>query len=365
MDNIPQNRLVRKEVALGTIRALEPPTNHMVTNLLAPMYSVESDDVIFDYAPGLATGLAPARAEDAESELAQKDESVGHGRASVIDWALKDHYDPSDVSRYRESLYIGGLSGAGNLPLTVNSLREGFEAKMARNTRQRRRKLDNRIEWLGTQALEHGQIVYNDGKIKFTVPYGRPAGQTTDVVDTLWSDPNSDPIGDLLERIEAANDLYGVTLNRAVCSQKVINKLMTSEKFTNTLIGNNPLYTVQGWGVDAARNIVQNQSGVTFITYDSVYRTKAYGTNNIVNNRFLSDDKIYLLPSDESINEIDDMIGFGKTLTSPHPEGNWTSGFYEWEKDTGPDPWGYDMGTGVKAFPVFPHLELTWVTKVI
>src|SRR6478735_12461024 len=120
---LPQDRLVRKEVSLGAIREFQPPQNHIGTELLAPYRDVESDDVIFEYTRGLTAGLAPARAEDAESELAQKDESVGYGRAAIIDWALKDHWDPSDVSRYREGLTAQGLGAS--LPLTAGRMVEG------------------------------------------------------------------------------------------------------------------------------------------------------------------------------------------------------------------------------------------------
>ena len=51
-------------------------------------------------------------------------------------------------------------------------------------------------------------------------------------------------------------------------------------------------------------------------------------------------------------------------LTSPHPEGNWQPGFYEWEQET-KDPWGLNRGTGVKAFPVFPHMDLTFTMDVL
>src|SRR3990167_6028597 len=102
MTQLSQDRLVRKEVAVGVIReAALLPEDHIGTRLIAPFKSVESDDVIFDYTMGLQVGMAPARAEDAESELAAKDDTVGTGRASVIDWAIKDHYDPPDVSRFR------------------------------------------------------------------------------------------------------------------------------------------------------------------------------------------------------------------------------------------------------------------------
>jgi hypothetical protein len=366
---LPQDRLVRKEVALGVVRELAPPENHIGLRLLAPFRDVESDDVIFDYAPGLTTGLAPARAEDAESELAQKDETMGYGRASIIDWALKDHYDPSDVSRYRELSQLGQSITQGNFPLTIGRMTEGFQEKLARDTRLRRKKLDNRFEWLITQALETGGIVYNDGRIKFSVNYGRPADQTDDDVTagggSYWSSSDSDPIGDILARQEAAEDRYGVSLTRAIISKKVFNSMMNSDRFQNMLIGSNPLYTVAGWGPERAASVVSTQTGIEFIVYDSVYRTRGLGTTTWVNNRFLSPNKVYLLPSQSDIDELDDTVGFGATLTSPHPEGNWQTGFYEWEKDTGPDPWGYDIGTGCKAFPVFPHLNLTWVLRVL
>lgn len=363
--SLSQDRLVRKEVALGVVRGFEPPQNHIGLSLLAPWMDVDSDDQIFAYTRGLTAGLAPARAEDSESELAQKDDSVGTGRASLIDWALKDHFDPSDVSRYRESLIIGGLAGASSLPLTAGRMAEEFPTKLAQATRLRRRKLDNRMEWLIMQALETNGIVYNDGKIKFTVSYGRPTIQTTDVVGNLWSASNADPIGDILARQQYMLDNYGVNCSRAIVSKRIINNLIKTEKWTNSLVGSNPLYTVSGWGVDAVRTRVQAATNLEFITYDSVYRTRAQGSNTTVNNRFLSDNKVILLPDAADLEAIDDAIGFGRMLTSPHPEGNWTAGFYEWEKDTGPDPWGLDNGTGVKAFPVFPHMDLTYVFQVL
>jgi hypothetical protein len=363
-----QDRLVRKEVALGVVREMPQPEDHIGTRLLAPFRDVESDDVIFDYAPALVAGLAPARAEDAESELAQKDETVGYGRAAIIDWALKDHYDPSDVTRYRELTQLGSSLTQGSFPLTIGRMTEGFQAKLARDTRIRRRKLDNRFEWLITQALETGGIAYNDGKIVFSVNFGRPSDQTNDDVSSgsgeYWNHADSDPIGDLLARQEAAEDRYGVTLNRAIISRKVWNSLMSSDKFQNMLIGSNPLYTVEGWGPDRAARIVSQQTNIEFIVYDSVYRTRALGSTTWVNNRFLSPNKVYLLPSAADIEQIDDTIGFGATLTSPHPEGEWQTGFYEWEQST-KDPWGYDIGTGCKAFPVFPHLDLTWTMVVL
>jgi hypothetical protein len=119
------------------------------------------------------------------------------------------------------------------------------------------------------------------------------------------------------------------------------------------------MYLIDGWGPSAAQAIIEQQTGCRFEVYDSVYRSRAVGSTTVVNNRFMSENKILFLPDPEDVAELDDAIGFARTLTSPHPEGNWTSGFYEFEIETR-DPWGLDRGTGIKAFPVFPHLDLTY-----
>lgn len=380
-----QDRLVRKEVALGTVREIEPPQQHLGSRLLAPFESVASDDVIFDYAHGLTAGLAPARAEDAESELAQKDLQYGGvGRAAVIDWALKDHYDASDVTRYQEATMIAANNGGVNsvqYPLLVTSMLEDLRKKVARDDVLRRRKLDNRLEWMIMTALETSAIVYNDGKIKFSVDYGRPSNQTDEAPPSgfTWDLGTSDPIGDILAIQEFMFDLYGVHMTRAIASRKVLNSILNSEKFaarsglavagtpatpSATATPIDPRYLIDGWGPGAAQAVVERQTGLQFIEYDAVYRTRPVNSNTVTNNRFLSDKKVYFLPAEADVNELDDALGFGKTLTSPHPEGNWTSGFYEWELET-KDPWGRDRGTGIKMFPVFPHMDLTYTMTVL
>lgn len=379
-----QDRLIRKEVALGTLREIEPPQGHIGTRVIAPYLEVASDDVIFDYARPTADGLAPARAEDAESELAQKDLALGGvGRAAVIDWALKDHYDASDVTRYRETLLIERRLGGENagVPLTVGASRQEFQNKVARHDALRRKKLDNRVEWMIMQSVETGGIAYNDGKIKFAVDFGRPANQTDEAPPGgTWNLTTSDPIGDFLAVDEFMYDTYGVHIGRAIGSRKALNAMMNSDRFvarsgfalpsgasggspaTGTV---DPYYLIDGWGPDAARAIVARTTGIDLIEYDAVYRTRAIGSNTFVNNRFLSDKKIYFLPREADLQELDDTeIGFAKTLTSPHPEGNMQPGFYEWERET-VDPWGTDRGTGIKAFPVFLHLDLTYTMQVL
>jgi hypothetical protein len=285
------------------------------------------------------------------------------------------------VSRYREALLIAEQTrDTLSLPLTVSSMTEGFLAKVARDTARRRRKLDNRLEWLIMTAISTGAIAYNDGKISFSVDYGRPAAQAASnaandlakagVTDGAinFSGTTHDPIGFVLGIQEFMYDTYGVRMTRAIASRKFLNSLWRSDKFRPltgfTDASADPRYLIAGWSPQAAIQAVQAATGVTFIEYDSVYRTRPIGSNTVTNNRFLPEQRVIFLPEESDVNEFADTeIGFGKTLTSPHPMGNWQPGFYEWERET-EDPWGRDVGTGVKAFPVFPHMDLTYAVDV-
>jgi hypothetical protein len=387
---IGQDRLVRKETSLGAVREIDPPMEH-IGDSLAPWLPVETDDVIFDYLTVQTDGLAPARAEDAESELAQKDETTaGQGRASVIDWSLKDHYDASDVKNAVDLNRIAEQMRSGTMPLLVQSQLQDWNSRVARDRALRRRKLDNRREWLIINGLSDNQIVYNDGKIKFTVPYGRPASQQAGsatfnhagagIANGAWdlSNPEvADPIRFFTELSEWFFDTYGVRLGTAIGAKKIFNQFWLSQKFSQRAglggvydaQGNvgapDLLYATTGWSPNAARAVVESSTGVTLREYDAVYRTRPVGSNTVTANRFLPKTRLILLPNMADMAEVAaTRIGFAKTLTSPHPEGNWASGYYEWERST-VDPWGQDVGNGIKMFPVFPHLEYSATVDVV
>lgn len=382
----PLDRLVRKEVSLGTIRERPVPEDHIGLTI-APFMDVATDDVIFEYIKdnSRGDGLAPARAEDAEAELAQKDDlgGAGVGRASVIDWSLKDKYTASDVTRYREGLLLAEAARSASLSLPLNftgRTTEDFEARLARNDASRRRKLDNRIEWLTMQAIETGGIAYNDGKIKFSVDYGRPADQQNQATKSglMFNATSADPIGDILDVGDKMFTKYGVRPTRAITSLKVMTSFWRSDRFlaaagmpllaggASTNIPLDPNYLgLNGYNPQQAQALVEQVTGVRFEVYDGLYRTRPIGSKVTTNNRFLSENKIFFLPQDGQLGEVDDTdIGFAKMLTAPHPEGNWATGYYEWE-DESRDPWQHVRGTGIKAFPVFPYMEYTYSMVVL
>jgi hypothetical protein len=385
---VPFDRLVRKEVALGALRDIQPPRDHIGLQLV-PFMEVESDDVVFDYIKGgLQEGLAPARAEDAEAELYQKDETTyGQGRASIIDWALKDKYTASDVTRYRDALLVQAATQGIGSQLNINSNERylaDFDRRVARDDANRRRRLDNRLEYLIMTSLERGAVSYNDGKIKFTVDYGRPAGQLDQTpAGGLWdatTNADFDPVGDILAVNQYMYDTYGIYMKRMITSKKTMNSMYKSTKFRDawafrggitsleptSLAGFDPNYMGAGYGPAGAISLFEQQTQLDVTVYDSVYQTRPIGSNTVTNNRFTNDDRVILLPSEEDLNSLFSEnldLGFGKTLTSPHAEGNWSSGWYEWEDETR-DPWMHVKGTGIKAFPVLPYMKYTYVLKV-
>lgn len=374
----PLDELIRKEVALGVIKEIVKPEDHIGLSLF-PFKEVPTDDYIFNYVKGLTTGLAPAIAEAAESELAQKDSGLaGQGRASLIDWRLKDHYDAADVQRFLDLQLLAEANQFGpyGLPNTLLGDVNHLPQRIQRDTEERRRRIDNRIEWLITQSLSTGGIAYNDGNIKFAVDWKRPADQQAQVpASGTYAATTHDPIGDVNKIKRLVYDRTGVLITRALCSNKFLLSLINSDKFilraglgtaaNSGLTSSDIPYLLNGWGPQVAIDAVQQQTGVTFIEYDSGYRSKPDFVNGPVTfNRFLPENRVIFLPDDNAMNEFDSSdIGFGKVLTSPHSMGNGSAGFYMWEQDT-TDPWGKNIGTGIKCFPLFPHMELSYTMDV-
>lgn len=388
MATVAQDRLIRKEVSLGTIRDTPPPLDHIGLGLV-PFLDVPTDQVMFDYlTSGLQDVLAPARAEDAEARLMQFDEFLsGVGRANVIDWAFKNKYTASDVTRYRNNLLISAQTQ--NLQLSLNPVDTAisqFQRILARDDAKRKRSLDNRLEWLIMSSLDTGKLTYNDTRIQFTINWGRPADQDALVpASGLWDASTTfDPIGDIKAIQAAALSRYNITLNRAITSQKVVNSIWKSNRFWAAvglpIVGGTPSapvdinYILPGYSADAALRVLEASTGINFTIYDSVYQTRPIGSTTVTNNRFTTEKSILLLPDPVAdpavpgsigLGQIDDTeLGFGKMLTSPHAEGNWSSGFYEWEQNT-VDPWMHVRGSGIKAFPVFPYMKYTYSVDVI
>lgn len=373
---VPLKELMSRRVHLGIVRELTPPDKNIGLNFV-PFMDVDADDVILDYLRGTGSGLAPAVSPDAEAELFQdSDDVTGQVKASIMDWRLKSRYSATDIHQYFEAKQV--LEEAANngttIPTTtLGSLTRSIDNKVARDTVRRKQALDNRIEWLIMKGIVDARIQYDDGKIKFDVDYKRPAGNNK--VDGVggftadYSGDTHDPINQIIEQKQEAFDTHGVDINRMLVSRKFANSLFRSSKFVPRTgfapsAGVDPKYVLEGWGPQAAIDIIQRECDVQLIINDNVFRQRNPLTGVIQNVRYQPDNKVLFLPDESQLAAYDDTdLGFGKILTSPHPMNDFNPGWYAWEAET-TDPWVRFVGTGIKAFPVLPHMELTYTWTV-
>lgn len=373
--NVPLKELLARRTHLGVVRELTPPEEHIGLTEI-PFMEVDSDDVIMDYVRGTGSGLAPAVAPDAESELFQdSDDVTGQIKASIMDWRLKSRYSWTDIHQYFEAKQVleDAVRNGSTIPTTtLGSLVSKIDSKIARDTVKRKAYLDNRLEWLAMKGLVDARIQYDDGKIKFDVNYGRPSGNTKTSIGGAaldFSSDTHDPINWIIAQKQEAFDTHGVDLSRIKCSRKFANSLFRSSKFIprtgfTPAAGVDPKYVLEGWGPQAAIDIVQRECDITMEVYDSVFRQRNPLTGVIQNIRYLPEDEVLFLPNTAQLAAYDDTeLGFGKMLTSPHPMNDFKAGWYAWETET-TDPWERYIGTGIKAFPVLPHMELTYKWKV-
>lgn len=370
--HLPQQQLLKREVALGIIREMVP-SEDLIGLRFAPYKDIAADNFSFTIGAGSENGgMAPARSESAEAKLFQQDVfGGGRGEGQTIDWAIKSTYRASDVNTHRNYLKALEALQDGNYNASIGNAVAEFNEKVLADTAKRKRMLDLRINWLIMQSVIEARVIYNDGEIDFDVNWGRPAAQHRFAPKSgPYTTDQFNPVDDIKVIQKDARERYGVNITRALCSQEYLDTLWLSKFFyqftgkPDATAADMP-YLIPGWGPESAVAMIEARTGVRFEAYDAVYRTRPVGSTVTTNTRWLAKDEVLFYPDEAEINALDDTdLGFGRTFTSPHPAGNWTPGFYDWERDHGVDPWGYTRGNGIKAFPVFPHMNKTYLMKV-
>lgn len=374
-----QQEAHEKAVGIGISREL-PVDQSLIWPRIAPLQSIDTDKFTFEVEVDSSDLMAPAADESAESETYENDTFFGEGKGSVIDWRVSTRTKPSDITNARafdEAMRL--FSEAGIVPprLFQNQAAQ-LSDKLAKDRIERRRQIDFRLEWLVTQALSTGGINYADGKIRFETPFGLPVDQLNQAPASgnLWNvGVDHDPIGDIDAMQEFMYARYDITLDTMVISPESLRKMARSKYFyprTGLAIpaGIGPRdmsYINPNFGQEEAVRIISQATGITnIIVYDAKRKVKPLGANTRpVPVRFMDEGQVIFFPSVEAAGGLlSTDLGFAKTLTSPHPEGDWASGIYTFE-DSGVDPWGRKDGTGIKAMPVFPRIDLSYSMQVL
>ena len=337
-----------------------PVKDGYIWNRFTPFIDVPTTKVIFEQADPTVENLAPFRAPDAEAEMFKSEDYVREGSAELGDWALKSFYRSSDVTNFRNTAQMIGMS------TTIDMQRQQFAARVARDTVTRRQAIDNQLERLVTDSIFTGTCSYDDGKRKFSVNWGRPANQQTQTVTVMWDDSTANIIEDIKNVKRFMRDTHGVIITRALTSQRVLDQFANPDKFMliTGIVGGDPNYLTPGWGEEMARNIIQAQTGVAFEAYDSGLRVR--NGDNYEINRFTDERDIVYMPDESAFTPTRDLgIRFGGMLTAPHVMNNMQTGYYSWQHEHEKDPWNSEVGTGLQAFPIFTEMELTYTQRVL
>lgn len=146
-----------------------------------------------------------------------------------------------------------------------------------------------RVEAMRMEAAANGTVTLAENELSATIKYGVPDNHKEVLSGTdLWSDPSSDPIGQM-------QDWYatlGTKPKRALTSSAVLAALLRNEKVIGALFGNNSARVATRLDLNAFLTQLELP---TIATYDDVYRKqKKDGTYEQL--RYFPQNKFVMLP---------------------------------------------------------------------
>ena len=143
------------------------------------------------------------------------------------------------------------------------------------------------LERMRMEMLTTGALTLSSNGQSYSYDFGVTDGQKKEV-ETSWSNPNADIIGDITDYVEEMK-AKGVNVTRAICNSSVAKNFRT-----NTAI-KNAVYVFAGGTVNVttarAIDYIYNETGVRFYVYDNVYVNEE---GNAV--KYVADDTVVLLP---------------------------------------------------------------------
>ena len=127
---------------------------------------------------------------------------------------------------------------------------------------------DVTLERMRMEALTTGTITLSDNAQSFDYDFGLDSSTQLINVETSWSDPSADIIGDIVKQVEDAK-ARGIELTRAVCNASVAKYFRTNTAIKNAVYvfanGTVPVTTAR------AIDYIYNETGVRIYVYDNVY----------------------------------------------------------------------------------------------
>lgn len=144
------------------------------------------------------------------------------------------------------------------------------------------------LERMRMELVTSGTITLASNGQAYDYDFGIPADQKA-TVTTSWSNPNADIIKDVND-IVTAMKAKGVAITRAICNNSVIEDMKKNNSIRNQI------YVLAGGAISSisgakALDFVKQETGVTFYSYDNVYKNED-GTVA----KYVADDTVAFLP---------------------------------------------------------------------
>lgn len=318
------------------VRKLENKGGTRIGLDFLPFYESATEETMWDVVRA-ASPIASFRAVDGEAELGGK-MAFDRAYADVVSIARKERMNTSDLRKIKEAGMLPVVEGA---PSLISMMATEAKKKIKVALERSKLAIDNRLEWMQVNALL-GKISYS-GKVVFDVDYGISGGQTGIVPSIAWSTTaTATPLEDIQTWQELMLSNAGIVPDVIIMSRKSMNYIRK-----NTLIQTTLQYTQPMLSIKAAKQFIEDNTGLSVILYDTTY-TAEDGTGTT---RFLAENKIIMLPSTAVLPE-----GVGDTARVAHPLAGYTPGYYTWQKEE-QDPYGLEIGVGLDAFPRIKHPE--------
>ncbi|MFD2334682.1 major capsid protein [Cohnella sp. GCM10020058] len=146
-----------------------------------------------------------------------------------------------------------------------------------------------RVEVMRMEALASGTVTLAENNLSATISYGVPSDHKEVLAgDDLWSDPDSDPIAQIMDWVNT----LGTNPTRALTSNTALAALLKHPKVVGALSGlGSPRLASR-----ASLNAYLQELGLpTIATYDAVYRKQA-ANGTYTQSRYFPANKFVLLP---------------------------------------------------------------------
>lgn len=311
------------------------PVNNGLLDSLFP--EEKTEDFSLEYIVGASEIpiAASVRSTDSETEIGEREgfEIMEHDFATV---ARKIKLDAKDAQVLRTP------RTDAELQRKVDELYEDGR-RMAESVR-------TRFKMMAFEVFTTGKVTFDENGFTGELDYKLPAEHFA-TPSTKWSTASAKPLEDLQKWMNVIQTDTGVTPNRALTSQRVINQLLQSTSIRTAIYGVNSERVITQTELN---NLLSAMGLPTFIAYDEKYRKENTDGTGYGTHRYTPEDTVVLYVEGRqgslTYSPTDEELVFEETGSVDLAKvGNIVLDVYF--KNDPPARWTKAVGKGLPSFP--------------